>query len=723
MVQSLWFGARNEYLTEEIVGRIAQFAVLEREYSTLLFQLLAFLYRKMPTQEMLSAICSLLIRGDRRNPEDFVWYEKGVKEDLHLTRLYDYYLETMPDDPDHEMPQEILLYYSYNSPGDLRSRQMIYRYVLRNFHEESRIYRVYERQMQKFSVDQLLEGRINPFLAELYPRMLYPQMVDERMSEILPDLIKTCQIRVNHPYLQYVVVVYGELSEEKMAPIHQGVAYIPVYPGESRILFVDLYGNRYANVEYEIIPLMSEGEELLDRCRTLLPEHPMLQLETCQEILRLGNPGRDQLDFLFRMAKEKSFHPLYRKQLTAAMISICANEEKPGQEAILFCLSNPMITREERKALIQALVSQGLVQEAWRQVQLYGYSLASPLTLSILVKGVLKEKNGTPDRFLLLSCYFLWKKNQETDEILRYLCRHYNGESKQMLSLLRHAQKKKMDTADLEERVFGQMLFTGNQEDLDEIYHVYRSTHPQETLLGRAYMVLQCSRYFFEEKVISNNIMEDVKKAWGGENCWRTMPEICRLAITLHFSTRAELTDEEKKLAEELVSRLCREGRTFAYFKKLGRSISLPDEVCDKTWIEYRGREEEMPYLILYHNQKGKKCLEEAEKMEMHSVYPGIFVRSVLLFDGEKVDYEIVALRNGKREVVRKGILEADITPQTAKNRFALLNHLQTGCQNPQDEQWQEKVREYGVRDALICRVFLSGEEMQEERRNFGWKA
>ena len=48
-------------------------------YHKLLERLTAGLYKAYPEMKILEALCSLLIRGDRRDRSSFNWYEKAMK--------------------------------------------------------------------------------------------------------------------------------------------------------------------------------------------------------------------------------------------------------------------------------------------------------------------------------------------------------------------------------------------------------------------------------------------------------------------------------------------------------------------------------------------------------------------------------------------------------------------------------------------------------------------
>ena len=80
--------------------------------------------------KILEALCSLLIRGDRRDGSSFKWYEKAMKAHINLTRLYEYFLYSLPEDYGHALPKEVLLYFSYDKSLDKGSRSILYKNIL-----------------------------------------------------------------------------------------------------------------------------------------------------------------------------------------------------------------------------------------------------------------------------------------------------------------------------------------------------------------------------------------------------------------------------------------------------------------------------------------------------------------------------------------------------------------------------------------------------------------
>ena len=101
------------------------------------------LYQAYPEMELLEAVCSLLIRGDKRGPEAFAWYEKALGCRVNLTRLYEYFLYSLPENYGHLLPKEVLLYFSYDKDLDSRSRSVLYQNILRYMNPSSELYGTY----------------------------------------------------------------------------------------------------------------------------------------------------------------------------------------------------------------------------------------------------------------------------------------------------------------------------------------------------------------------------------------------------------------------------------------------------------------------------------------------------------------------------------------------------------------------------------------------------
>ena len=88
-IHALYYGVMNGLVGQELAERICALAPGAKFFHRLYYRLLAKLYEKYPTKDMLTAVCCLLIKGNVRGKESFSWYEKGDQphEDLRIFPL------------------------------------------------------------------------------------------------------------------------------------------------------------------------------------------------------------------------------------------------------------------------------------------------------------------------------------------------------------------------------------------------------------------------------------------------------------------------------------------------------------------------------------------------------------------------------------------------------------------------------------------------------------
>ena len=58
-----------------------------------------------PSDDTLEAICKYVMKGDPRKPAYFRWFSLAVQRGLRITRLYEYYMETMDISYRRQLPK------------------------------------------------------------------------------------------------------------------------------------------------------------------------------------------------------------------------------------------------------------------------------------------------------------------------------------------------------------------------------------------------------------------------------------------------------------------------------------------------------------------------------------------------------------------------------------------------------------------------------------------
>lgn len=702
-LQVLWYGTRHGLMTLELARETALLTRQITEFSELLFQLLVLLYQQFPETEILTALCALLIKAGKREEKYFVWYQEAVERDLRIAALYDYYLTAMPEDYDAQFPAEVYLYYSYNSPADLRAKELLYRSVLTYYDKGTPIYEAYEKQISEFAAEQLLKGKINRNLAVIYQDFLTPEIIDENMARLLPDLLKTCRIEVENPAFSRIVVYYGELNGEQSMDLEKGMAHLPLYTDRYIVLFEDRTGNRYTGIPYRKTVLMQENEKLVERCEMLLPDRPLSKLKDIESCLNEQALSRDQMELLTEMSKVPGLSSYYKKMMISAVINHHDWREADGCDDLLIdCMESEFLPADDKVSLIQALGYQGRYEEGWkltREASYVNLPLADLLELCIYS---IKKLNFAQDDFVLEVDKYLFKHKTYDSITLAYLCRHYNGLSRDMLKVLKAAVKAHASTEDMTERLLAQMLFTGAGYGLDTVFKDYVKAGKSERILVDAYYVTKCFNYFVKNEALPDDLALRLTKDLQKNAVYYAIPVITMLAVTKYWSMQESIPEDFCPLLEAMVRALAQKNIVFTHYKRLAAWMDIPQEICDKTIVTYRGEEGMTVVLMLYRNGTSK----DPVYLEMNHAYGGIYTRPVLLFNDDHPRYEIRVEKNGASKVAEVGELYPDITKTKDELKFSRLDRLLELYDMSDEVVWQEDLLAYGRNDTLYGDLF-----------------
>ncbi len=697
----LRLGARNGFWTEEMALHGAGLMVQEQENDARSIRTLQLLYAQYPHTDILEALLTLLIRTGEPEERFHEWYAKGIEQDIRLSELYEYYLSTIPEGSEEEIPQMVLLYYTYNSPKWLASKLNLYHYILSRCLPDSRLYRLYEKQMQNFALEQLLDGAENDRIPEFYDAMFIPEVVDEKTAPRLTEYLYTQVLHLDNPAIREVKVVYGELEEEFSYPVNGGEAFVPIYSDSARAVYVDAAGNRYARTSLTRRRFMNENPELLEACRRLSPDSLPFRLEAVRPE---PNGARIRPEELLNA---KGLSEVYRDKLMLAMIEEAKADHENGAAKLYALKDSPYLNERTGHVLAESFILTEDDEAAIELINRFGSRGYSSELLLRLLKRRIRQTDYAYEASRYQLSLSLYRSGDYNATTLTYLCRCFNGGTQDMKELLALAEKKenKALVYDLPARLLAQMLFTGEKDGLEEVFADCRR-EPQylDRLVTEAYLVVESDRYFREGIRVPEETFTLIR-AWAErEKKAAYLPVICQIALTRRLSEKRLLSAADTALAEEMLNDLYNQGLLFAYMKKLGRFMPLPAELADKTLIEYRGDADvstEIGLRILPQEKDSPLTFTE-----MPHVFHGIYVKPVLLFADEKLEYEIRTVNGKQTETVEKGKIGLNAGSEPRDNRFTHLNRILSEYSEPAGEDWHGELLAFAKEDVLLKDYF-----------------
>ena len=97
-------------LTEELVMRLAYLSGYEKAFNESLYRAMAMGCEAFPSDDTVEAICKYIMKGNPRKPEYFQWFSAAVDRGIRITRLYEYYVETLDTSYRRVLPKPLLMY-------------------------------------------------------------------------------------------------------------------------------------------------------------------------------------------------------------------------------------------------------------------------------------------------------------------------------------------------------------------------------------------------------------------------------------------------------------------------------------------------------------------------------------------------------------------------------------------------------------------------------------
>ena len=694
----LLFAVKEKLLNEELIYQIGNLAMQQPAFESKLFSILEACYETLPSDEILKAICTVLIAGDKKESEYFHWYALAVNAEIRITGLYEYYMETMDTVGIEKMPQIIRMYFSYNHSLNYRKKAAIYRDISDNRENVPQVYRSARPDIEHFIAEQLSLGRIDDNLAVLYERFLTRRILTRSMAENLVKLLFTFEVTCKNPKMRSVVVVHRNLRHEKEKPLTDGLAKIQIYTEDARIFLVDAEGKRYASTSLYMARRYLDSPLLMTFCKEMVPEHPGLVLYVCSNS---ESVDAQTLPFYKKAEREESFRTSWREQMRRRILSWYL--EHPRQDDLydyLHTIDFHEFVQADKKGLMTLLTQEGMYEEAFDLLERYG---SEKLDISCLIRicsqSVLSGEYEE-NRVLLDYCYQCFSYGKYDDNILNYLLMYYDGPIEDMKRLWNTCIQYELDTMTLEEKILGLVLFTGSgTEGTERIFASYRQKLGRKKL-ARAYVNLKSYEYFVKNLPVNDLLFTYLEEDY---RSGADLEDVCLLALLQHYAGLAERTPAQEEAAKALLTHYNALGIRFAFYQRFPRQLRLPCQLDDKVFLEYVA--DPSHSIILFYRLKGSETEWQQELMK--NIFEGIFVREFILFEGETIECyiedhsaETLVKKSGIRELTSSGANEYP------RSRFAMLCEMSESAREGKEQELKEQLDNYFQTDYLTREIF-----------------
>lgn len=697
--QVFLLAGKEEMLTEELVMRFAYLTGYEKNFCPSMYRALAAGYEAFPADDTLEAICRYIMLGNPRERIYFRWFALAVERGLRLTRLYEYYVETMDTSYQRELPKPLLMYFTYNnnSLGDDK-KAFIYASIVGNKDAQPGTYRDYRESMAEFAGKKAAEGRMDENYAVLYQEFL-TESENREQAELIAGKMFTCRLYCDDKKIRTVIVRHDKFSMEEVYPCVQGVAYPRIYTEDAVILFQDEKQRRYyATVDYNVKKLFDE-RELMEKVLSLGIREPGVLLHYCVN----AELGRDNLELYQEAAKMKAFSEGYRTEIRRSLLKYYGEENPAGdQEEYLKKLDYQEYAAADRIQLLEVLISRGLYSQAMSVIEESGYEGIRPESLLRLTSRMLTKCEMAEDEELLALASDVYRMGKYDEVILKYLMDYRFGPLDELLSVWKSAHGFDMDTYELEEKLLGLLMFTSDyRKEGEKILEDYVKHAGKEYLIG-AYLTQIAYGVFVREYPMSIFVRNELETA-----CRQKWPVnfICSLALFESLSREKNPSQDQLVLEKEILQKCMKKNLKFAFFKRLPASMLSPYQLDDKTFVEYHT--DPAGKVTLYYALDAGLGGELKYQMEpLRNLYEGIFTKTFTLFYGETLHYYFKAELGEKTWQTQERVITMDKVEGIPVSKYQLINQMLSARRLDNSQEVMTQLKKYLRQEQYVKSMF-----------------
>lgn len=636
----LRFGIRRDVLGKQVVPCICECLYDLKTYSEAAFDFVTKLYDRFMDTDLLEAIVAYLLRTRCVGERFLIWYKRGIDAALNLTGLYESYIYSVSDSDADMLPRLLVMYFAYDNSLPDDRKEYLYSNIVMYKSQRQSVYELYLKQIERFAIEKLQNGEIDDNLAVIYSDLYKRGFFDKELLRSLKKLKNAMKI-ICMPQDSGELYIF---TKEKINPVKVMLT--------GHYVVCDMTGDEFIPVLVSPDGVFFSKDDF--HCEKMLPELSDSdddQDDTSFEDRLIAIQG-DDTDPVYR---DLFFAKADEKELKDA-VSVLPPEER---------LSAGLKGMQPKEAayIISGLISAERMDEAYKALtEVNGLNVPDSQLLRLVTWECQKNEE---DPFLISLSAYLFKNLLSNTDTLTYLCEYYDGPSDDMISLYRFANARDCDVTKLSEKIITQMIYEEKDEKaVTEIAFSYMESGGSELIIG-AYLSYISDRYL---RGVSDRpdskFFKAIKNVLDRDDAANNS---LKFAMLKYYSMTGTLSDDDYRLAVELLHNNLLNNIYFAFYKKLDLRLVIRSGLYEKTIIEYH----DSPGQTLYFSYDADTSDQENEMAE---VYDGIYTYTFLLFRGEKTEYKITDTQGNVRK--ESSVTNQDYLDEARDSRFGRLGNI-----------------------------------------------
>lgn len=696
------FMMKQKLLTKEIAAEIAYYLGKERVFSQINLKILSGLYEEFKLKEALQAICSLLIRGHKIATKYHYFFEQGMSQQLRVTELPEYFIYTMDEEAYVCLPSAIVTYFNYKNHLPDKKKAFYYACLLENAKVSPDILNQYRKEVLPFIRDQLQIGNQTVHLAVLCDAFITKDDIDEELAKLLPSIAFQYQLVCPNKKIKSVIVVHKELTAEEIVPLVDGKAMIHLVSESAQIFLLDQSNQRfYLSIGYALSKT-THLEECFLAMYELAPEDARLILYLSVKAQYYQKFDEYAIQLRKRVALLDELTSEYRKDFIQTLIHYYYdNFEGEILENYLMKIDLHSIDKKSRSKMIEFMILRDLHNSALKAMIELGFEGVEVRRLLKLCTRLISNADGVFEKIDILVeiSHYVFLHGKYDIFILEYLNKYYYGTTGEMFDLWKVSKENNLDTSELEERLLGQMLFAESYlSDAKSVFMSYFLGGSNHKLI-RAYLSFYAYKFLVRERIAEAEVFEVIRQELNYED-----NEIALQALLKYYSMQDQLTDSEINFIEYQLSVFEQKEILLPFYQDFKKHMRIPLRMYDKYYIEYRTNPKNK---VLIHYMIEGEHHDEFVHEEIVDQYYGIFVKEIILFYNESLQYYISEYMDGKEVITESKTVTLKPEAQIMEdNNYYRLNQIIEAREMKDETTINHLIESYAKMDYSISMLF-----------------
>jgi len=667
MIQPLAWGIKNNLFNAEMAMAFNFHVSRIKEYSSIVYNALDRLYDRYRLEEIVSTVCTMLIRPQKNNAKYLKWFERGINNQLRITGIYEAYMSSVSDTSEFNVPNQVLRYFMYDNRLPDREKQFLYAASIKDKENNPAIYKSYSVMVSNFARKQLEAGYINDSLRVIYEDTIKLASIDEMVAACLPEIMFKHRITCTNPQIRSVCVTHRLFAGEQIVDFVNKTAYVDIYSEDACIVLIDVNGNRHIGYDYYTVEKMLNLDSYAEKCYKIAPDNKKLLTYMyckCENELNLNRPS---IKIRQRVRRKLELRDTAKKKNLTTLIQYCYdNAEGEYLDELLTMVDFGEADKLSRQKWIDMLIVRRLGDRAIEAIHTYGYDGIELRHLVKLCDDAIVENTDTKCNAALLDmAYYIFKNGKYTKDIIRYLAKYYAGSTESMFSVWEVAKGFGIERKEIEENLLARLLFIEDDTKRSELLLDSYIESGEDKNLKKGFVSYMCYRYITGKVHISDIVWD-----WIEHNILTEYNIVCTLAVLKKLSEEKTLTQNQIKFCDVKVCQMVNKGIIMPFFTEFAKYMKLPAEIDNKLIIMCVAKPG-MKVTLRYKIQNSTIMTTQ-----MKEVFYGIYVREIVVFRDEKVVYEFSVIKNSRKVIIGTGRADGVVNQAEDISRYVMIDKM-----------------------------------------------